>query len=61
MIRRITLVALPFILSGSIAHAVTLSTPMVVVGVGQTNICVVTNVGTTPPPRSRSSSSAKMG
>jgi hypothetical protein len=48
MIRRITLVALPFVIWGSIAHAVTLSTPHVFVGVAQTNTCVVTNVGTTP-------------
>jgi hypothetical protein len=48
MISRITLVALPFVISGSIAHAVTLSTANVFVGVAQTNMCVVTNVGTTP-------------
>jgi hypothetical protein len=48
MIRRITFVALPFVISGSIAHAVTLSTPNVAVGVAQTNLCIVTNVGTTP-------------
>jgi hypothetical protein len=48
MIRRIALVALPLVLSGSIAHAVTLSTPTLSVGVAQTGVCVVTNVGTTP-------------
>jgi hypothetical protein len=48
MIRRITLVALPLVLVGSIAHAVTLSTPNVAVGVAQTSLCIVTNVGTTP-------------
>jgi hypothetical protein len=48
MIRRITLVALPFVLSGSIAHAVTLSTPTIPAGPDQQNECVVTNVGTTP-------------
>jgi hypothetical protein len=48
MIRRITLVALPLLISGSIAHAVTLSTPHVFIGDTQQSICVVTNVGTTP-------------
>jgi len=48
MIRRITLVAVPLVLSGSIAHAVTLFTPHVDIAPGQKNRCLVTNVGTTP-------------
>jgi len=48
MVSRITLVALPFVISGSIAQAVTLSTPHVDLLPGQRSKCVVTNVGTTP-------------
>lgn len=46
MIRRITLFVLPVLLSGTIAHAVTLSTPVVE---NTANVsCVVTNSGTKP-------------
>ncbi len=50
MIRRITLLALPLLVSGTIAYAVTLSTPVVVLSgsPNRNNSCIVTNVGTSP-------------
>lgn len=48
MFRRITPVAPAVVVPGSIAHAITLSTPTVAVDVAQTNMRVVINVGATP-------------
>jgi hypothetical protein len=50
MIRRIVLLALPLLVSGTIAQAVTLSTPVVVLSgsPNRTSGCIVTNVGTSP-------------
>ena len=51
MVRRITPVAPAVVVPGSIAHAITLSTPTVAVDVAQTNLRIVINVGATPAQR----------
>jgi len=48
MNRCITLAALPLLLAGTFAHAVTLGTPFLTVDDTQRIFCIVTNVGTQP-------------
>jgi hypothetical protein len=48
MIRRIGALAAPFVLSGTIAHAVTFTTPNVTVGLDRSLECGVVNVGKAP-------------
>src|SRR5262245_46921061 len=48
MFRRITLLAAPIVLSGTIAHAATLGTPFLVINNVQRLACIVTNLGTLP-------------
>jgi hypothetical protein len=48
MNRRIALFAVPLVMSGTLAHAITLSTPLVGSGPGLTLSCLVTNVGKKP-------------